>query len=58
MSGGQIAHATLFEFGYSRNIAVKGQTAKVLLALVEAGPRGATALEAATWAGGATGLAP
>ena len=37
MSSGQIAHATLFEFGYSRNIAVKGQTAKALLALVETG---------------------
>lgn len=45
-----IVHATLFEFGYSRNITLKGQTAKALLALVEAGPKGVTALEAATWA--------
>ena len=45
-----IVHATLLEFGYSRSITVKGQTAKALLALVEAGPNGVTALEAATWA--------
>ena len=45
-----IVHATVFEIGYSRNITLKGQTAKALLALVEAGPRGVTALEAATWA--------
>lgn len=50
MTSRQIVHATLFEFGYSRNITVKGQTAQALLALVEAGPRGVTALEAATWA--------
>ena len=29
---------------------VRGQTAKALLALVKAGPRGVTALETATWA--------
>jgi hypothetical protein len=29
---------------------VRGQTAKALLALIDAGPRGATALEASTWA--------
>ncbi|WP_303980615.1 hypothetical protein [Dongia mobilis] len=29
---------------------VRGQTAKALLALVKAGPRGVTAMEAATWA--------
>ncbi len=45
-----IVHATVLEFGYSRNITVKGQTAKTLLVLVEAGPRGVTALEASTWA--------
>ena len=45
-----IVHATVFEFGYRRSIIVKGQTAKALLALVEAGPKGVTALEAATWA--------
>ncbi len=45
-----IVHATLFEFGYSRNITLKGQTAKALVALVEVGPRGVTAFEAATWA--------
>ncbi len=50
MSSRQVIHATVFEFGYSRNITVKGQTAKALLALVEAGSRGVTALEAATWA--------
>ncbi len=46
----QVIHATVFEFGYRRCITVKGQTAKALLALVEAGPRGVTAFEAATWA--------
>ena len=50
MTSRQIVHATVFEFGYRRSITVKGQTAKALLALVEAGPRGVTALEAATWA--------
>ncbi len=45
-----IVVATVFEFGNRRNITVKGQTAKALLALVEAGPRGVTALEASTWA--------
>ncbi len=45
-----IVHATVFEFGCRRSITVKGQSAKALLALVEAGPRGITAFEAATWA--------
>ena len=40
------AAAPAFEFGYSRIITVKGQTAKALLALVEAGPNGVTAFEA------------
>ena len=50
MSSRQVIHATVIEFGYRRNITVKGQTAKALLELVEAGSRGVTALEAATWA--------
>ncbi len=50
MSSRQVIHATVFEVGYSRIITVKGQTAKALLALVEAGPRGVTALEASSWA--------
>ncbi len=50
MSNRQIIHAAVLEFGYSRNITVKGQTARALLALVEAGPKGVTAIEAATWA--------
>ena len=45
-----IIHATVFEFGYRRSITVHGQTAKALLALVEAGLKGVTALEAASWA--------
>ncbi len=36
MSSRQVIHATVFEFGNRRNITVKGQTAKALLALVEA----------------------
>ena len=36
MSSRQVVHATVFEFGYSRNITLKGQTAKALQALVEA----------------------
>ncbi len=50
MSSRQVIHATVAELGYSRNNTVKGQTAKALLALVEAGSKGVTALEAATWA--------
>jgi len=33
-----------------RRFIVSGQTAKALLALVEAGPKGCTAMEVATWA--------
>ncbi len=50
MSSRQVIHATVGELGGCRSITVKGQTAKALQALVEAGPRGVTALEAATWA--------
>ena len=50
MSRRQVIHATVDVFGYRRSITVKGQTAKALLALVEAGPRGVTALEASSWA--------
>ncbi len=50
MTSRQVVHATVCEFGSSRNITIKGQTAKALLALVEAGPKGVTAFEAATWA--------
>ena len=50
MSNRQVVHATVFECGYRRSITVKGQTAKALQALVEAGPRGVTALETAAWA--------
>ncbi len=50
MSSRQVVHATVGEFGYRRSITVKGRTAKALLALVEAGPKGVTALEVATWA--------
>ncbi len=48
MTSRQVVHATVFEFSYRHSITVKGQTAKALVALVEAGPRGVTALEAAT----------
>lgn len=34
----------------ARSVTVKGQTAKALLALVDAGNRGCTALEVASWA--------
>lgn len=34
----------------SRPFSIRGQTAKALIALVDAGDRGATALEAANWA--------
>ncbi len=39
MTSRQIVHATVFEFGYRHSITLTGQTAKTLLALVEAGPR-------------------
>ena len=50
MSNRKVIHATIVKFGCRRCITVKGQTAKALLALVEAGPRGVTAFEAVTWA--------
>lgn len=42
--------AEILEGGSVRRFTVRGQTAKALAALVEAGPRGRTALEVATWA--------
>ena len=50
MSSRQVIHATVYEFGNRRSITATGQTAKALLALVEAGPKGVTAFEAVTWA--------
>lgn len=43
-------HATAFHPSHVSRFSVTGQTAKALLALIEAGPRGITALEADAWA--------
>ena len=42
--------AAVIENGQPREFTVQGQTAKSLLALVDAGKRGVTAQEAASWA--------
>ena len=42
--------ATVRDGDGERSITVRGQEARTLLALVEAGPRGITALECSTWA--------
>ena len=42
--------ALVHEGGSTRQITVTGQNARALLALVEAGPKGCTALEVSTWA--------
>lgn len=43
-------HAIITGDGGERAITVKGQTARALMALVEAGLKGRTALEVSTWA--------
>lgn len=45
-----IVHARVWSRDGWRPICVRGQEARSLLALVEAGPRGCTALEVSTWA--------
>jgi len=50
MTGRQLARFRVWESGTAREIEVHGQTARALVALVEAGPRGCTALEVSTWA--------
>jgi len=42
--------ATVRDGDGERSIVVRGQEARTLLALVEVGPRGVTALECGTWA--------
>ena len=42
--------ATIRDGGEAREIVARGQEAKALLALVESGSRGVTALEVCTWA--------
>jgi hypothetical protein len=42
--------ARTWDAGEDRVFETRGQTAKALLALMAAGPRGCTALEVATWA--------
>ena len=50
MSGKLTVTAIVHDGGETREIVARGQEAKSLLALVEAGPRGVTALEICTWA--------
>lgn len=45
-----ILKASVMDGDGQRYITVRGQTAKTLKALVEAGPSGVTALEVSTWA--------
>jgi hypothetical protein len=50
MTGRIIVTARLYGGSQDRVIDVRGQMARTLLALVEAGARGVTALECSTWA--------
>lgn len=50
MSKRVILIATVYDTLPPRKIKVTGQTAKCLKALVDAGPKGKTALEVSTWA--------
>jgi hypothetical protein len=50
MSGKLNVTAIVRDGGEAREICVRGQAARALLALVEAGTRGVTALEVCTWA--------
>ncbi|SLN18697.1 winged helix domain-containing protein [Oceanibacterium hippocampi] len=50
MSGRLTVTAAVTDHAGSREIAVRGQTAKALLALVESGRKGATAADVAGWA--------
>ena len=50
MSGKLTVTAIVRDGGVAREITARGQEAKSLLALVEAGSRGVTALEICTWA--------
>jgi hypothetical protein len=50
MSGKLTVTAIVCDGGEAREIRARGQEAKALLALVEAGPRGVTALECGAWA--------
>ena len=50
MTGRLYVEAVAHEPGLDRPFVVRGQTAKALIALVNGGDRGVTALEVATWA--------
>ena len=50
MTGRLYVEAMAYDGGAERSFVVRGQTAKALLALVNGGDAGVTALEAATWA--------
>ena len=50
MTGRIIVIARTWDAGTPREFEIKGQTARALLALVEAGARGVTALECSAWA--------
>lgn len=50
MTGRFTVTARTWDNGQAREFEARGQTARALLALVEAGERGVTALECSTWA--------